>query len=487
LLCCCLTESISIRPTSIRQKPMNITKPFTTALLCAAVVHAQNVTHYYVDAFNGLDTNPGTQAQPFKSLTWAVSAQLVDVHIHVLPGTYSPSTTGDFIDPTTLAPSSISLSGHQNFTISGLHRDVCVLDFGTGDGPWGFVRIGSGCVDVEIRDLSMINAGVAPWGNGAISVDGGAQFVDIHNCYFAQTYSTLIVWSGYDVSFHDNVIVDTVPNAGAWPSVGVRVRTTGTSGGRTYIYNNTFFAIGQGISWSNDAGNPQQWIINNVVLDATANAFPNAVHAGTHIVFENNLAFGSGGSNYNSVIGPNGTAPVLAATNTELDPILVNPAAGDFSPTSGSPCIDTGAPSILPTMMNDYFGNNRATDSDENGSAIVDRGAIEATDLSLAVGGFALGQVATIAVQTPNPGTWAAGALFMSLGAGQLYLPSVGISGLDLANMASVTLMPGSQFLFAIPNNPALIDTRAYIQALGLKVVGGAVVFKVTGLSSHRL
>ena len=333
----------------------------------------------------------------------------------------------------------------------------------------------------------MINAGVAPWGNGAISVDGGAQFVDIHNCYFAQTYSTLIVWSGYDVSFHNNVIVDTVPNAGTWPSVGVRVRTNGTSGDRTYIYNNTFFAIGQGISWSNDAGNPQQWINNNVILDATANAFPNTAYAGTHIVFENNLAFGSGGSNYNSVIGPNGTAPLLAATNTELDPILVGPAAGDFSPTSGSPCIDTGAPSILPTMMNDYFGNNRATDSDENGSAIVDRGAIETTDLSLAAGGFALGQVATIDVQTPNPGTWAAGALFMSLGAGQLYLPSVGISGLDLASMASVTLMPGSQFQFATPNNPALIDTRIHIQALGLKVVGGAVVFKVSGLSSHEL
>lgn len=464
-----------------------MTIPSTAALLCAAVAHAQNVTHFYVDAFNGNDTNPGTLAQPFKSLTWAVGAQFVDVHIHLLPGVYSPATTGDFMNPATLVPGSISLSGHQNLTITGLDRDSCVLDFGTGDGPWGFLNIGSGCVDVEISNLSMIKAGVAPWGNGAISVDGGAQFVDIHNCYFAQTYSTLIVWSGFDVSFHDNVVVDTAPNTGTWPSVGVRVRTNGTNGDRTYIYNNTFFAIGQGVSWSNDAGNPQQWINNNVVLDATARAFPNATYAGTHIVFDNNLAFGSGASNYDPVIGPNGTAPMLTATNIELDPMLVSPTAGNFSPASGSPCIDAGSPLILPTMMNDYLGNNRVTDSDENGSVIVDRGAVETTDLSLAVSGFSLGQIATIDVPTPNPGSWVAGALFMSLDSGRLYIPSVGMVGLDLAGFASVTLMPGSQFPFMIPADPTLTGTWAHMQALGLKVVGGAVVLKVTGLSSHLL
>lgn len=466
---------------------MKTTIPFVIALSCATAAPAQTVTHYYVDAFNGSDTNPGTQAQPFQSLTWAIGAQFADVHIHVLPGIYGPGTTGDFLNPTTLAPRQLNLSGYQNLTISGLHRDVCVFDFEGGDGPWGFLKIGGGSSNIEIRDLSMINAGVDPWGNGAISVEGGAQFVDIHNCFFGQTYSTLIVWAASDVSFHDNVVVDTLPNTGPWPSVGVRVRTNGTTGNRTYIYNNTFFAIDQGISWSNDAGNPQQWILNNVVLEAGARAFPNATYAGAHVVFENNTAFGSVIANYDATIGPNGTAPQLSSTNNEVDPMLANPSSGDFTPMSGSPCLDSGSPSTLPAMMHDYLGNNRATDADENGSAIVDRGAIETTDLWLVVNNFALGQLATIDVATPNPGAWVTGALFMSLGTGQLYVPSMGIAGLDLFAMASATVSPGTQFPFVIPANPGLIGTRVHMQALGLKVVGAGLVFKLTGRNSAQL
>jgi len=477
------TPPLSCQPMHTMKTALSI----VTALLFAAAASAQTVTHYYVDAFNGSDTNPGTLAQPFRSLTWAVSVNQVDVHIHVGPGTYGPATTGDFQDPTTLNPISIVLNGCQNFTISGLHRDVCILDFGNGDGPWGFIKIGAGASDVEIRDLSMTNAGVAPWGNGAISVEGGAQFVDIHNCYFEQTYSTLIVWASFNVSFHDNVVVDAVPNAGSWPSVGVRVRTNGSSGDQTYIYNNTFFAVDQGISWSNDAGNPQQSILNNVILNANARAFPNATYAGTHIVFENNTAYASGITNYDPAIAPNGATPVLSSTNTELDPLLVNPSNGDFSLAANSPCIDSGSLLTPPTMMNDYFGNNRAVDSDENGSAIVDRGAIETTDLWLAASNFTQGQTASISVTTTSPGTWAGGALFMSLGASQLYVPSIGLAGLDLGATSSVTLNPGAQFAFSVPINPALNGITAHMQALGLKVVGGAVVIKLTGRDSQLL
>jgi hypothetical protein len=456
------------------------------ALLGAAALPAQTVTHYWIDAVNGSDTNPGTQALPFKSLTFAAGVQLVDVHLHVLPGVYGPTTTGDFWDLVTNAPKQLRLANFTNLTIAGVDRDTCILDFEGGNGPWGFVNITSNSTGVEISHLTMRNAGVAPWANGAIVVDYGAQTVDIHNCYFEQTYSTFIIWRGYDVAFHDNVITDAVPNTGAWPSVGVRIRTD-TAGDRTYIYNNTFYAIGQGISWSNYAGNPQQWIMNNVVLNGTGMGFPDSNYPGPHVVFENNLAFNCTTWNYNPVIGPNGTAPLLAATNLEVDPMLANAPGGDYSLLPGSPCIDSGSTLMHPYTMNDYAGNNRAVDSDENRTAIPDRGAIETTDLVLSVSNFAQGQAAIYDIQSANLGSWTFGALLLNLRAAPTYHPWLGMAGLDPLGLASVVAIPGMQFPLALPANPALDGVWVYAQYVGLKLIGTTAVLKGSGLCANVL
>ncbi|MCA8978134.1 MAG: DUF1565 domain-containing protein [Planctomycetes bacterium] len=452
------------------------------ALLSVAAIPAQTVTHYWIDATNGNDANSGTQAQPFKSLTWALGTQANDLHIHVLPGVYSPTNTGDFFDAVANAPAQIRLRAYQNLRITGVDKATCILDFGAGNGPWGYFDIGAGCVDIEISDLTMRNAGLDPWGNGAIAINNGAQSVDIHNCYFEQTYSTLIVWGGFDVAFHDNVITDAVPNTGQWPSVGVRVRTTVSSGDRTYIFNNTFYAIGQGISWSNDANNPQQWIINNVVLGATGKGYPNSVYQGTHIVFEKNLAFNSTTWNYDPAIGPNGTAPLLSLTNLEVDPMLTNPVAGDYSPLAGSPCIESGSVISHPYAMNDYAGNNRAVDSDENGSAIPDRGAIETTDITLVVTNFGQGLTATIDPQTTTPGTWATGALFMSLDAAPAYYPWFGMFGPDPLSVAMLLGYPGVPYSITFPAFPGLDGIWVNMQFLGVKTIGSANVLKGTGM-----
>lgn len=460
---------------------------FVSALLCAAAVPAQAVTHYWVDAVNGSDLDPGTRAQPFQSLTWAVGANFANVHIHVMPGVYSPTTTTDFLDPTTNSPRQLDLSNIQNLKITGVDTSTCILDFGAGNGIWGYIKIASGSVDVEISHLTMRNAGVDPWGNGAITVDNGAQSVDIHNCSFEQTYSTLIVWGGFDVAFHDNVITDAVPNTGQWPSVGVRVRTNGLTGNRTYLYNNTFYAIGQGISWSNNAGNPQQWIANNVILDSTARGFPNSVYQGTHIVFENNLAFNSTVWNYDPVIGPGGTAPVLSLTNFEVDPMLANPAAGDYSLLAGSPCIESGSVTTHPYMMNDYAGNNRAVDSDENGTAIPDRGAIETTDLTLSVTNLAQGQTSNIVVQSSNPSSWAVGALLFSFNKAPAYNPWWGMSGPDPSGLISLIGLPPMQVQLPFPAASWLDGVFVYTQFIGLKATGTATVIKGSGMTANVL
>jgi hypothetical protein len=465
---------------------MKATLFLVAALLGATAIPAQGVSHFWIDAASGSDLNPGSQTQPFKSLTWALGAATSSIHIHVLPGVYSPATTGDFVDPVTTNPSQINLLNYQNLRITGVDRDTCILDFGAGNGPWGFININTGCVDVEISHLTMRNAGVDPWGNGAIAVSNGATNVDIHNCYFEQTYSTLIIWGGYDVAFHDNVITDAVVNAGSWPSVGVRVRTNATNGDRAYLFNNTFHAISQGISWSNDSNNPQQWIVNNVMLDCTVRALPNSVYAGSHIVFENNLAFNSGAWNYDPVIGPNGSGPLLSPTNLEVDPMLTNVVAGDYSLLAGSPCIESGSVLTHPFMMNDYEDNNRAVDSDENGSAIPDRGAIETTDLTLSVSNFALGQTALIDVQSTNPSTWAFGGLFLSLNRTPFYNGWWGMFGPDPTSVVSLLGAPGMQFQLPLPPNPAFIGTWVYTQFIGLKPIGQGVL-KGSGMSANVL
>ena len=470
---------------------MKIGISIAAALLCVAAIPSQTVTHYWVDAVAGNDSSPGTRAQPFKSLTWAVGFQFQDSHVHVMPGVYSPATTGDFADPSSGQPAQIRLASYQNLKITGVDKATCILDFGGGNGPWGFISIVSGCVDIEISDLTMRNSGVDPWGNGAISVDHGAQSVDIHNCYFEQTYSTFIIWRGFDVAFHDNVIVDVAPNTYAYPSVGVRVRTDGTNGDRTYIYNNTFHGIGQGVSWSNNNGSPpQQWIMNNVVLDSVTPGgwgFPNDVYGGSNIVFENNLAFNCVSGNYGPTVGPNGTAPALSATNLEVDPMLANPGAGDFSLLAGSPCIDSGSPMTHPFMMNDYEGNNRAVDSDENGTAIPDRGAIETTDLTLTVSNFALGQTAVLDVQSPNLGTWTIGGLFMSFSKAPSYNGWWGMLGPDPASVATLIGVPGMQFQLILPPNPSFSGLWIHSQFIGLKLIGNPGVLKGSGMSSNVL
>lgn len=51
---------------------------------------------YYVDAASGDDSNPGTQAEPFKTITHAVSTADINKKIKVLPGTYDAALGENF-------------------------------------------------------------------------------------------------------------------------------------------------------------------------------------------------------------------------------------------------------------------------------------------------------------------------------------------------------------------------------------------------------
>lgn len=81
------TFTVQFTPTSLGSKTCEVA---TGSDLCEAVQCAGiGGAHYYVDAASGLDTNPGTSEEPFKTITHAVSIAGTDNIISVLPGTYN--------------------------------------------------------------------------------------------------------------------------------------------------------------------------------------------------------------------------------------------------------------------------------------------------------------------------------------------------------------------------------------------------------------
>ena len=74
---------------SVKKALLSLALPFL-----AAALPAQYITHYWVDAAKGSDTNPGTSpAKPFKSITKAIGLAQLNAVVHVMPGVYSPTTT----------------------------------------------------------------------------------------------------------------------------------------------------------------------------------------------------------------------------------------------------------------------------------------------------------------------------------------------------------------------------------------------------------
>ena len=67
-----------------------------TALQQQEKIHNGAQANYWVDAINGSDSNPGSQSQPFKTITKAVTTAGTNQIIQVLPGTYNAALGESF-------------------------------------------------------------------------------------------------------------------------------------------------------------------------------------------------------------------------------------------------------------------------------------------------------------------------------------------------------------------------------------------------------
>lgn len=453
-------------------------------LLLGFSLHAQT-QHIYVDAVAGKDTNPGTKALPYKTLTKGMLAKKANAVVHVQPGVYGPKTTGDFWDATLKKPKAITLNGHVNYELVGADRGKCILDFnGAGDslGGGAYIAIrGTATSGVEIHNLTFrnIDTTTTSWWAGAISTHGAVKKINVHHNEFVDALSSVILWGGSDLSVHDNLFRHTKKPA-TWTPVAVRVRVTGNPGNgeRVAVYNNVTYGLstvgnlklGHGISWNSKTTNPIKWICNNISIGCDK-GFPDA-KLDTKTVVEGNIAFNCT-SNF--------AYTKLTKTNRVIDPRLVNPAKGDFHQATGSPCFESGYPLGLMNMDNDFYGSNRAVDGDHNGSSIPDIGLHEVADLSMTVKNWALGKTAIFTLNRASKFGYG-GVFLLGGGRGSLLVPGLGVLGMNPLGLAlaTSTTFPGAVPL-PIPSTATLKGLRAQVQALGFRAVGGKLRFELTG------
>ncbi|MCB9918227.1 MAG: DUF1565 domain-containing protein [Planctomycetes bacterium] len=448
------------------------------AFACFAPVAAAQTAHLWVDPSAGNDTNTGTRTAPLKTLEKALTGRNFDLVVHALPGTYGPKTNGDFWDTANNKSKKISLNGFKNLKIVGEDRATSIIDFNGIDDVWyGLFGIGGvGTDNIEITNLTFQNVGIATvWGCSPVNTTAGCKNIDIHGNLFIDAGSAFICWGGFDVAFHDNVITSTT----ATPTfVAIRLRTqyfNAADGDRTYCYNNVIINHHHGISYAS-RNLALQWICNNVILNGNI-GFPGSAPP-AHVVLESNIAW-------------NCTTPysyTVSASNRVVDPLLVDVAKNDFHQKAGSPCFEKGYP--VPTalsMRNDYYGNARCSDGDDDRTALPDIGVHEVTDVDLNVTNWGIGKSG---IFTNKSSTSFAGpaVFFFAFGKAGIMAPSVGSIGFDPATLlfSLGTSVPGSVPL-TVPNDPTLAGLLLYAQSCGLKSVSGGFSWKPSAVLDLEL
>jgi|GEM_PF-317452 len=163
--------------------------------------------------------------------------------------------------------------------------------------------------------------------------DGGSNYEFIKNLYF---YNNIVANNGIRPGEpHDGIRLDGGLSWGGW-------------GGNFRIYNNTFYNNTEGeVEWYLPSGATpiRASFMNNIFITASqynTNSCNSTVCSGS-----NNAYYGMG----------NGPSWVTASLNA--NPLLVNPAAGDFHLNTTSPAKDAGSSSVAAVVTKDYDGNTR--------------------------------------------------------------------------------------------------------------------------------
>lgn len=431
----------------------------SAALLLVSAVCAQQ--ELWVEPVTGSDGNPGTFTMPLQTLRAAVVAAGPGARIHLQAGVYSTTTNGETF------PINIGFVPQAGLVVRGL-GDV-VFDLGGATNT--IFNLAGGATGARLTHLTIRNtAQTDPQGNNwwvrvfnsGTGVNSGnpALGVEIDRCRLEHVNRGFVLWTSDNVTgwqVHDNLFVDCANDA--------ILEYTGTND----FYNNTFYQGG----WK------------AFISDSATSRFHNNLISNYNIAFEgNNTAATPAGRIEGNLLyqvttvqqGAGLTGVALPGSNQiGVNPLLVNPTAGDYHLQAGSPAIDAG---VLGTFARaDLDANSRIVDGDNDGALETDIGCYEVTPFAMTAAWDPLNTLVSVDAQCSVPGSF--GIVAFCLDDGVVNLPGQGPILIDLATWVPVlwvSALPNQLYFPISPAPPPGSRLVMYLFGLVPGQVGGAFV-----------
>jgi hypothetical protein len=446
---------------------MRLTSCALAALLLAVAASAQ-VT-YYVDPVSGSDTFPGTtRGAAFGSITFASGVLADDDRLILMPGTYSPTVTGEQFPigfGQTGSQRRVQIIAEEGPATTILDGENQSIDAGT-----PLMRFYLGAEGASLQGLQFINTGSASYWSMAIRIGStsGANYatkdVEVTGCVFRNVHRAIVIFGSNNTTtnpndattgcrIHDNLAEGTTHRAfDIWGD------------GTNFVTNNTCVncayegVVTDSLGTSSGQGGANAVVTNNIVVGSQniggiaigTNYLPN------HSVFDSNIAFNNPPGDF--------VGGAFPGSNISVDPMFVGGA--DYHLLPGSPAIQTGSMAPFAQMRVDLDNFPRAHDSNGDGLAIADRGAYQYTQYGMATSGTWLpGGTVNFTFSAPSSG---GAVILFAYDDGAVLLQPFGILAVSpTAIMAGVLVggSPGSTSL-NIPNDPALSGGRLLTQGV---------------------
>ena len=320
-----------------------------------SLARAQAATLYV--ATTGSDSNPGTAAQPFRTITFAYSQAVAGTTILVAPGTYTDYTSGwglhlgksgtasspivleSQVRGAAIIDAHFASDGNDGIYIDGNYN--VVVGFGITRAPYtGVVLYGN---SNQILNDEIYNNGTQgstdPEGQGIYSGHSTIGNVYDGNYIHDNGYAGSNLDHGLYLCGQNEVVVNNIVLRNA--SYGLQIAGYNTVSGMK-VYNNVFAYNGKSgiILWMSLSGVD---IENNIIYQNGVLGIDSYEATGSGVVVDHNLVFGNGSGNYDFTDGSSVYSYSLGTTISS-DPLFVNETSSGFDAhlRAGSPAIGAG-------------------------------------------------------------------------------------------------------------------------------------------------
>jgi Bacterial Ig domain/Protein of unknown function (DUF1565) len=455
-------------------------------LLTMSLFNARAATFYV--ATTGSDSNPGTSAQPFRTITYAYSKASAGTTILVAPGTYTDYTSGWGLHlgkgGTASSPIVLESQVPGGAVIDGQFAS----DRNTGiyiDGSYnivdGFVITrapGSGIVvygnSNQILNDEIYNNSTQGTtdheGQGIYSGEGTDGNIYEGNYIHDNGYPGSNLDHGLYLCGQNEIVANNVVIG--QPSAGLQIAGYSTVSNMK-VYNNVFAWNGSDgiIVWMAINGAD---IKNNIIYQNGHWGIYFFAATGSGVVMDHNLIYGNGSGSYSPFNNSGSTVSYTLGTTISSDPKLANETSSSFDAhlSAGSPAIGAGL-NLDSTITTDMAGALRAV------SGAWDLGAYVYATTNITP--------PTVSITTPTNGAIVSGSGISVLASAS---SSVGIAGvqfkLDGADIGSVfTNAPyGGEWNSTTVANGAHTFTAVATDTAGNQTTASTVTVQVNNVTN---